>query len=50
MEVVLVLEQRCNLVLVPARNELWRRECFFEILDDVVALDMHRTVVHQHRN
>ena len=50
MEVVLVLEQRCNLVLVPIRNEFGRRKCLFEVLDDIVTLDVHRTVVYQHRN
>src|SRR6516165_824398 len=50
MQVVLVLEQGRDLVLVAGRNELWGREFMFEILDYVVALDVHGTVVHQHRH
>ena len=50
MQIVLVLEQRRDLVLVAGRNELRRRKRLLEILDDVVALDVHRAVVHQHRH
>ena len=50
MQVVLVLEQARDLVLVAGRNELWGWEFLFEILDDVVTLDVHGTVVHQHRH
>jgi len=45
-----VLEQRRDLVLVSSRNELRRWKRLFKILDDVVALDVHRTVMHQHRH
>ena len=50
MQVVLVLEQGRDLVLVAGRNELWGREFLFEILDYIVTLDVHGTVVHQHRH
>ena len=50
MQIVLVLEQRGDFVLVSRRNELRRRKCLFEIGDDVVALDMHGAIVHQHRH
>ncbi len=50
MEIVLVLEQRRDLVLVPGGNELRRRKRLFEVLDDVVALDVHRAVMDQHRH
>lgn len=48
MEIVLVLEQCRNLVLVPCRNELRRRERLFEVLDDVIALNVYHAVVHKH--
>ena len=50
MQVVFVLEQARDLVLVAGRNELWRREFLFEILDDIVTLNVHGAVVHQHRH
>ena len=50
VQVVLVLEQRRDLVLVAGRDQLRRRKFLFEILDDVVALDVHRAVMHQHRH
>ena len=50
MQVVLVPEQRRHLVLVAGRDQPRRRECPFQILDDVVALDMHGAVMHQHRH
>ena len=48
MHVVLVLEQCRELVLVAGRNERWDWKFLFEILDNVLALDVHGTVVHQH--
>ena len=48
MEIVLVLEQRRHLVLVPRRNELRGWECLFEVLDDVVALNVHHAVVNKY--
>jgi hypothetical protein len=50
MQVVLVLKQGRELVLVAGRNERWGWKFLFEILDYVVALDVHGTVVHQHRH
>ena len=50
MQIVLVLEQRRDLVLVAGRNQPRRRKCLLQILDDVVALDVHRAVMHQHRH
>ena len=46
----LSVKQGRDLVLVADRNKLWGREFLFEILNYVVALDMHGTVVHQHRH
>ena len=50
MQVVLVPQQRRHLALVARRNQPRRGESPFQILDDVVALDMHRAVMHQHRH
>ena len=49
MQIVLVSQQRGDFGLMPGRNEFWRGECLFEILDDVVAFDVHRAVMHQDR-
>jgi hypothetical protein len=45
-----VLEERRDLVLILSWNELWRWKRLFQILDNVVALDVHRSIVHQHWN
>src|SRR5580704_17070153 len=50
MQIVFMFEQRRNLVLVAGRNQLWRGKFLFQILDDVVALDMHGAVIDQHRH
>src|SRR6202048_311136 len=50
MQVVLVLEERRGLVLVSGRDEHRRWKFVFQVLDDVIALDMHCPVMHQHRN
>ena len=50
MQVVLVLEQRRDLVLVTRRDQPRHRKFLFEILDDVVALDVHGAVIDQHRH
>ena len=44
------LQQRRDLVLVAGRNQLRRGKFPLQILDDVVAFDVHRTVMHQHRH
>jgi hypothetical protein len=50
MQVVLVLEQGSDLILMAGRNELRSRKFLFEILDYIVALNVHGTVVHQRRH
>jgi len=50
MQVVFVLEQRRDLVVVARWNQLRRWKFLFEVLDDVVALDMHAAVMHQDRH
>src|SRR5271166_6830458 len=50
MEIVFVLEKRRDFVLVAGWNEPPRWKCFFKILNDVVALDVYRAIMHQHRN
>jgi hypothetical protein len=50
MQVILVLEQSRELVLVAGRNERWGWKFLFQILDNVVALDVHRTIVQQYRH
>ncbi len=50
MEFVLVPQERCDLVLMSSRNELRRWKRVFEVLDGVVALNVHRAVVHEQRN
>jgi hypothetical protein len=50
MEIVFVLEQRCDHFLMACRNKPWRRKSFFEILDDVVALDVHSAIMDQDRH
>src|SRR5215475_12826163 len=49
MQIVFVLQQRGNLVLMAGRNKPWRRKFFLEILDDVVALDVHGSIVDENR-
>ncbi|HEX4040374.1 MAG TPA: hypothetical protein VHY10_01620 [Xanthobacteraceae bacterium] len=50
MQVVLVLEQGRDLILVAGRDQLRLGKCPFQILDDVVALDVHGAVMHQNRH
>jgi len=50
MQVVFVLQECADLVLVPFGNEPRLRKGLFQIGDDVVALDMHGAVMHQHRH
>src|ERR1700730_9603581 len=50
MQIVLVLEERSDLVLMSGRNEPRRWKFVFQVLDDVIALDMHCPVMHQHRD
>ena len=35
---------------MAGRDEPWRRKFLFQILDDVVALDVHSAVMHKHRH
>jgi len=50
LQVVLVPEQRRDFVVVAGENSLGEANVFFEILDDVVALDVDPRVMHQHRH
>jgi hypothetical protein len=45
-----MLEQRRHLILVAGRNKPRRRNSFFEILDDVIALDVHSPIMDEHRH
>src|SRR4051794_34921831 len=50
MQVVLVLEQRRHLLLVASWNKPRRRIFFLEVLDDVIALDVHSSIMDEHRH
>ena len=50
MEIVFVPEETVDLILMAGWNEPGMRKSIFDVLDDVVALDVNRAVMHQHRH
>ena len=49
MEIVLVVQQRVDFVLESRGNEFRLGEQFFQIGNDIVALDMDRAIMNEHR-